>query len=73
MSMVIAPFLFMNAVFSVLDLRLPFTAAEIEVLKNFVVAPPKLHRVSWAYVKVYQYWWEYLKGKTYMTLFFLLF
>lgn len=56
--------------FSSLWVNLPFTAFEVDVLNYLMVAPSQLHPTSWAYVKAFQYWCEYLNGKPYVVLFF---
>lgn len=56
-----------------MGLRLPFNAFVIEVLKHLVVVLPQLHPTNQAYVKVFKYLCEYLKGRPYFTLFFHLF
>lgn len=38
-----------------------------------MVARSKLHSSSWAYVRAYRYWCEYLEGKPSITLFFHIF
>lgn len=58
---------------SALSLRLPFTAFEIEVLKLLMMSPSQFHYTRWAYVKVYHYWYEYLKGKPFVIFFLHLF
>lgn len=55
---------------STLGLHLPFNSFAIEVLNHMAVAHLQLRPASWAYVKVNQYWCEYLKGKPFVTLFF---
>lgn len=64
---------FYKHTFLVVDLRLPFSAFDIEFLKYLAIAPSKLHPVSWAYIKFYQYWCEYLNRKYFVILFFHIF
>lgn len=53
-----------------MGIRLPYIAFEREALKHLTMSPLQLYPISWAYVKVYQYWCEYLKEKSFVTLFF---
>lgn len=64
---------FYECYFSVLGFCLPFTSFKKEVLKHLAMAHSQVHLTSWAYVKFYQYWCEYLKRKPYVTLFFHIF
>ncbi|CAI8615015.1 unnamed protein product [Vicia faba] len=51
----------------------PFTAFGVYVLNYLMVVPSQLHPTSWTYVKAYQRWCEYLKGKPNIVMFFHLF
>lgn len=53
--------------------RLPFNDFEAVVLNHLKIFTSQLHIMSWAYVKVFQYWCEYRNGVPAMKLFFYLF
>lgn len=44
---------FYEFILSILGHRLPFNVFEMEVVKNLIVDPLKLHPASWACVKVF--------------------
>lgn len=51
----------------------PFTAFKVDTLNYLMMAPSQLHPTSLTYVKAYQHFYEYLKGKTSTIVFFHLF
>jgi len=56
-----------------LDAFAPFNSFELGVLHHLKVAPSQLHPLSWAIVKVYQFWCEYKHRRPNFRLFFTLF
>lgn len=60
---------FYKCVFSIICLRLPFTAFEIEVLQHLSMTHSQLHHSCWVYMRFYQYWCEYANGRPYVLLF----
>lgn len=52
---------------------LPFIAFEIGVIKHLIMDFSQIHPTSWEYMKVYQYWCEYLNKEPFVILFFHIF
>lgn len=61
---------FHECLFSLVGYGLPFNGFEISVLNHLLIAPLQLHPMNWAFVKVFQYLYEYKGIKLRMTLFF---
>jgi len=56
-----------------MDAFAPFNYFELGVLSHLKVAPSQLHPLSWAFVKVYQFWCDYKRRQPNFRLFFTLF
>lgn len=62
-----------ECLFSFIGFCPPFDNFEVGVLNQLLITPSQLHQMSWTYVKVSQYWYEYIQSVPTLTLFFRLF
>jgi len=61
-----------DVLFRELHSMLPFTSFEVRLLSHLRIAPSKLHPLSWALTKAFEYWCEYQKSAPTVRLFFVL-
>lgn len=61
-----------DVLFRELHGMLPFTIFEVRLLSHMRIAHSKLHPLSWALTKAFEYWCEYQKSAPTVRLFFVL-
>lgn len=64
---------FYEHTFLVVSIHLPLSTFDIEFLKHLAITSSKLHPASWAYMKLYQYWCEYLNENYFVIISFHIF
>lgn len=48
----------------------PISFQQVEVLNHLMIVPSQLNLVSWAFIKFFQYWCDYRRRKSSLSLFF---
>lgn len=64
---------FLKCLFSIIGFRLPFNELKVNILNHLLITPSQLYLVSYTFIKLFHYWFDYIGSRPTMTLFFHLF